>query len=204
MDKESIINKLLENTPLVIMVIGLFLFVLGAAGGWAKADLKIEATSWRIALAAMGAVVFIVGGLFLKREKSGYSASKDLSTDYGIKITFPQDGAEVGKEIEVLGIYEIRPPDNLIRVFEHSPITHHYWPGRYVTFNLKQKTWAATTRLGGDPNDKRVIVVASMGEAGRALLDYYDKVRSETKQWVGIRTFTPDIKECDRIIVKRV
>ena len=203
MDEESIIKKLLENTPLVIMVIGLLLFVLGAAGGWAKADLKIESTPWRIALASMGAIVFIVGGLFLG-EKSGDSTSTLTRKDYGIKITFHQDGAEVGQEIEALGTYETRPPDNLIRILEHSPVSHHYWPKRYVTINVKQKTWSATTRVGGSPNDKRLIVVASVGDGGRALFDYYDKVGNELKQWVGIRTFPPDVKECDRIIVKRV
>jgi hypothetical protein len=204
MDKESIINKVLENTPLVIMVIGLVLVVIGAAGGLAKADLRIDSSPWRIALAIMGTIVFIVGGLFLWREKSGATSAKDLSKDYGIKITYPQDAAEVGQEVEVLGTYETRPPDNLIRVLEHSPTSQHYWPKRYATFNSKQKTWSATTRVGGNPNDKRVIVVASIGEGGRALFDYYEKVGKETKQWIGIRTFPSDVKECDRIIVKRI
>jgi hypothetical protein len=71
MENKSFLDKLIENTPLAIILIGLVLFLIGANGGWSKADLKIDSTGWRIALAVMGLIVFAVGGLTLWRGKNG-------------------------------------------------------------------------------------------------------------------------------------
>ena len=99
--KSSVLSKLVENTPLVIILIGLIFIVIGANGGWTKADLKIDSTSWRVALTAMGLIVFAVGGLFLWREKNPASfankADSNIEDDpkkrYGIKILIPEEGA---------------------------------------------------------------------------------------------------------------
>jgi len=56
----------------------------------------------------------------------------------------------------------------------------------------------------------RQILVALVGKAGQALCEYYRKVGRETELqtgqdiWPGIPTLTPDIIECDRVIVERV
>ncbi|MCI0664304.1 MAG: hypothetical protein L0220_24865 [Acidobacteria bacterium] len=84
MEKKPFVEKLLENTPLAIIVIGLVLFLIGANGGWSKADLKIDSPTWRSALAAMGFIVFAVGGLFLWQERNKIAISpknKDQSSD---------------------------------------------------------------------------------------------------------------------------
>ena len=95
LDKNTVLAKLLENTPLVIILIGLIFIVIGASGGLAIAGLKIDSTAWRVALAAMGLMVFAVGGLFLWREKGHDNSEDDPKKKYGIKIHIPEEGALV-------------------------------------------------------------------------------------------------------------
>jgi hypothetical protein len=200
MDKESIFKKLLENTPLVIIVIGLFLFVLGAAGGLSKADLKIESTPWRIALAAMGAIVSIVGGLFLVRENSGGSSSKELSKDYGIKISHPKNGDEVGNPVKLFGTYKIKPPKDLIRIVEYSPMLNQYWPKEYIKFD-NNGDWDTEITIGGSGEKRKIFIVAIGGDT-KALLDYSKKVGKETNRWIGIENLTSDFSECAVVEVR--
>ena len=204
MDQKSTIAKLIENTPLAVIIVGLFIFGLGAAGGWAKIQIQINDLPGRVALASMGAIVALVGVALLWREKNRASSENitDVMPDYGVKITSPRDDAEVevDKLFEVRGSYATKPPDELIRIIEYSPARYTYRPRRYVIYNLTQKTWSASTLVAGA--DQRVILVCSVGRDGKALFDYYDKVYQTTNQWVGIRTLPADVKEYDRITVR--
>jgi hypothetical protein len=79
MENKSFLEKLVANTPLAIIVIGLAVFLIGANGGWSRADLRIDSTGWRIAIAVMGLIVFTVGGLSLWKEKA--ESDRSLKTD---------------------------------------------------------------------------------------------------------------------------
>ena len=72
-----------------MIVVGLLLFVIGAAGGWPNPLLKIDELSWRIALAVMGVVTAGIGGLLLWRERSSQTNDLDFQQDFGVKITSP-------------------------------------------------------------------------------------------------------------------
>ena len=88
-EKKSIGVALIQNTPLAIFVIGLFLAVLGAAGGWAKYGLAITEPGWRIAICLMGLVCAGMGlGLHQKRAKSS-STHEDRNQGTG---TAPRNG----------------------------------------------------------------------------------------------------------------
>jgi hypothetical protein len=74
MESKSFVEKLLANTPLAIILIGLAVFLIGANGGWSRADLKIDSPAWKIVIVAVGLMVFALGSLSLWREK-GHSNS---------------------------------------------------------------------------------------------------------------------------------
>lgn len=122
---------------------------------------------------------------------------------YGVKIHHPGSGDDVGASFEISGTYEIKPPQDSIRIMEFSPISQEYWPKKYILYNDKEKKWYSTVHIGASPGEKREIVVAHIGEDGKALLKYFDKVKDKTEKWVGIEVLPPSITECDRLVIKR-
>jgi len=58
---DSVLEKLLNNTPLALVVIGVILFVTGAAGGLSPFSIQVAESGWRIALAILGLVLIGVG-----------------------------------------------------------------------------------------------------------------------------------------------
>lgn len=69
MDKLDL-NKLLERTPIVVILIGVIILIVGAAGGLpiGSPPLQITDWGWRLALGAMGLVLVSVGLLLLIRD----------------------------------------------------------------------------------------------------------------------------------------
>jgi hypoxanthine phosphoribosyltransferase len=85
--KEQVMDKTIEslvkNAPLAIVVIGVLLFVIGAAGGLPVGDppLQVGDPAWRIGLAAMGILLAGVGVLSMLRapqEDPGWMSSRGL------------------------------------------------------------------------------------------------------------------------------
>jgi len=64
-------DKLIERTPLAVVVIGVLVFVIGAAGGLpiGPTPLVISDLAWRFALGVLGFVLIGVGVLLLIREE---------------------------------------------------------------------------------------------------------------------------------------
>jgi len=204
MPDKSIVEKLMNNPAPVLILIGLFLVVIGAAGGWPSPALQVNELGWRIVLAAIGVIVAGVGGLLLWRESAspGLPPSCDA---YGIRIVSPRPGADIEAEDEIHGTCEkTLPKDTVMRVFHIASEDQVYWPmlEANVHFDLEHKTWHTRSFIGGGPGP-RDIVIALMGPAGQALWRYYVKVIKETDKWVGIDALTPDIVECARVGIVR-
>jgi len=62
---EKILAPLFKNTPLALVVIGLFFILIGAAGGVEKLALVIDNLAWRIAISGMGTVVSLFAALLI-------------------------------------------------------------------------------------------------------------------------------------------
>src|SRR5256885_15998022 len=89
-DKKSLGVALIQNTPLAIIVIGLFMTVLGAGGGWPKYGVQITEPGWRIAIGIMGIICAGVGLLlFQRRDVLGPSRDEIEVAKYGIRIASP-------------------------------------------------------------------------------------------------------------------
>lgn len=212
MRETSWVDNLIKNTPLAVIIVGLFLFVVGAAGGWPSAQLQIHEPGWRIALAAMGVVTSGIGGLLIWRERTGEENDKVFRGDLNIKITFPFDRQVVTERFNVEGSYKIKPPDGIVVVvLEFSPNSLLYYPKREVSFDEKRKIWQAPSiTLKGSRGDERILVAATM-RRGNALWAYFhqvsrqlrDNLNNQSLHIPGFANLTPDIIECDRITVKR-
>jgi hypothetical protein len=204
-EKKSIAAALIQNTPLAIVVIGSFLAVLGAAGGWAKYGLAITEPGWRIAICLMGLVCAGMGlGLHQKRDVLGSAGEKIDAVKYGFRIRSPETNEAVGNRLDIKGTYQTGPCAGVqIWIVEFSPSTQKYYPKRQVIINEKEKTWESLDcHIRGNPKERRGLVVAAVGPAGQALCEYFLIAGDETKNWVGIRKLTPDIVECDHVTVK--
>ena len=71
---DKFIEAITKNTPLAVIVVGLLLVVVGAAGGWAPA-FQVSGLVWQIVLVVMGVVVTGSGIAFIWREKNIVSNS---------------------------------------------------------------------------------------------------------------------------------
>jgi hypothetical protein len=209
---KALIEKLIENTPLAILVIGVILFVMGAAGGWPNASLSVQDPRWKIALGVMGVVTAGFGGLSYWRERTRKTDEGSHET-YGIEITSPSNGDTVGENFIVEGKYDVKPPDGVdVVLLEVSPKSGFYYPKtKKVFFDEKRKTWktasisiAVRQYRGGE----RTLVAATM-RRDNALWEYFYQVsnlisrKDQTIHIPGFAKLTPDIIKCHEIIVKR-
>jgi hypothetical protein len=83
MSEKSIYEKLIENTPLAVIVMGLFLVVVSAAGGWPGAQVQISEV-WRIILAIIGVIVSGFGATLLWRDKTKDHTHANIATEPGV------------------------------------------------------------------------------------------------------------------------
>ena len=203
MGKESFFGKLLDNTPLAVIVIGVVLLIMGAAGGLSKPEVNINEFGWRIAVAFMGVLTALGGGLLFWRKES--QVDQKNAVKYGFRITSPVDGQEVDV-VDVRGTYQHKPPaEAIISVFELTPSRNELWPKsiEYIDLDETKKTWRAERVRVGSSVGQKVLAVAVVGKAGQALLDYYQRVAERTNPHPGILRLTPDMVICDRVSVKR-
>jgi hypothetical protein len=191
---EKFLSALIKNTPLALIVIGLLLIVIGAAGGVEKYGLDIPDLRWRIALAVMGVVVAGFGALliWLGRRKPDPSA---IARECALKIKTVKDLAGTDQRVRITGTYRKKPPDKSVVLVEQSSAgrTHKYWFKNEPIFDEENKTWFANCTVRGNPGSERIFYVAILGEHGQALWAYYLRVGEETQKWPGIETLTPDI-----------
>jgi hypothetical protein len=69
MPEKSIIEAVIKNTPFAIIIAGVLLVLIGAAGGWPP-SLQINGLGWQIFLAVTGLVVSGSGFALLWRERN--------------------------------------------------------------------------------------------------------------------------------------
>lgn len=90
--QEKIIEKLIGNAPLLILLIGVIVFAIGAAGGLPIGDppLQVHDSGWRLALGGMGALLAAAGLLLVFRDSAlGMKSSKGM--DLFSNASLPQE-----------------------------------------------------------------------------------------------------------------
>lgn len=100
---KSVVEKLLSNTPLALVIIGVLLFVIGAAGGLPRFSIHVAESGWRIALAILGLVLIAAGYLVwkdMKKAKEARETDKKLPTDTSDDLPLHEDKEETAMTLE--------------------------------------------------------------------------------------------------------
>jgi len=194
---ESAWHELLKK-PALPLVLGVMLCILAAAGGVSSLGLEVNEPLWRGALAVVG-IISTALGLYLAVKPDGFDSTPDPAK-YGIKIRTPLPGSVAPFSFEVIGDYKHLPAGHSVRVFVVEGANH--WPQGVARISSSNKQWRALVNyMGGVKGKSRTIAAVVMGESGSILCDYYEKAGKETGNWVPIARFTPDMVECDNVVV---
>jgi hypothetical protein len=127
--------------------------------------------------------------------------------DYGVEILSPEPGQPVdaGRGLIVRGTFREKPPYERMKLFEVDSNGEYYPLKAKIASAGNQNGWQARVPAAGRLGDPLTIMVAIMGDGGRALCDYYEKVWQAYggKCSKPITTLTPDIHQCCRVTVVR-
>ena len=204
---ENTLAKLIDRAPLAVIVIGVLVFIIGAAGGLPIGNPPLQVTdfAWRVGLGAMG-LILVAAGLLLLSHEDGLvlsSGQKATASKYGIKIESPREGAQVNEFVDIAGSYTVKPPDNALRLFTVMPDGGSFRPQAIVQFDADKK-WHGKVRLSDAPRYAMFIVAAIVDAPGQVLWDYYYRVGEMTK-WSPIEgPFSAYAFECAKVWVERV
>jgi hypothetical protein len=94
----SVIEKLIDNVPLAVIVIGVFMLIIGAAGGLPTGNPPLQVTdyTWRIGLGVIGVVLTGLGVLLLFHE-NGLIESNNGQTKDSVACLAKIGGETIGE-----------------------------------------------------------------------------------------------------------
>lgn len=199
---DTLLNALIKNTKLAIILIGLFLIVMGASGGFTKLSLTIAGVAWRVALFLMGMIVAGFGALLIWRTGHETADVESIKNAYALKIIWPMVGADVEGHVTVKGTFRELPPKDSIWVLEKSLATGLYYFSRNPIFDDENRQWNADYTVGGGPGSERLLCVVAVGKPGKVLAEYYSKVIKDTGQRIGVQDIPADIVILDSVRLK--
>ena len=209
---KSIIKMLIDAVPVLLIVVGIVVFVLGAAGGvtfhgW----FPITEKEWKIVVALGGVVIFVLGITYQQTN-----VNLPRAANHRIKITYPNAGI-VGDPIDVGGTIKKMPPDGyelwVLKIYSNDKFT----PVRKATIDIENNAWVAhSCSVGGKPGETRDLGAYLVGPSGAALINYYRSAADLHKQTMeqlrassgnqadylpAISARTLDMIECARVSV---
>jgi hypothetical protein len=212
--KETLLAKLLDSVPLLLILLGACFAVLGLAGGVIYQQwLPMPDPLPRSLSAAFGVLLIAVG--IVRSHPTKISAINPL--DYGIKIQYPAPASRVNT-VDVGGSIEKDLPNGYcLRVFRIYPGSNNFVPLAKARVELHKKTWVAERcHIGGDKDDQRFFAVYLCGPSAEVLVAFHneavsvhrktmDQLRDAGVSKVGflpsVTGRTEDMHECDRVAV---
>jgi hypothetical protein len=208
---KNFLKSLMENVWLVIIIVGIIVVLIGAAGGLNVKDLNLQVSdsSWRVAIVVFGCIITALGLCLLSwREMRRDKVFSNMK--YGICFKIPDPThkhIEYTDEVQILGGYKLEPPNKSLRLLVVSEDKSKYWPNRIVeNFDEHKKEWSASVSLDtSKPGEEYgvLIVAALVGPAGKALWDYYSKVGNTHGVWEPLHPLPPDTIECAEVPVTK-
>ena len=82
MPDKSLYEKLLDNVPLVIILVGVVIFIVATSNGFTigAANLQIRDFGWQIAVGVLGSILVLIGLAIYMSERLGYRRSSKVKT----------------------------------------------------------------------------------------------------------------------------
>ncbi|WP_441238425.1 hypothetical protein [Bradyrhizobium sp. 930_D9_N1_4] len=204
------LQKLIESPQSLLIVAGIVLVALGAAGGITYNNWFPIQQQWaQIFVSIVGLLLALIGAfLVLVPPRS--------ATPYGISITFPTTNALVGKT-NVSGTIRKHPPKGyalwILRIYP----TGEYVPLRKVDLPKGKTTWdALDCDVGGPPGEPRRLGAYLLGPSSQVMFGYWrDAVdrhnrlvdelnvpRERKDRWLpAFKEFPEDMIRCDTVNV---
>jgi hypothetical protein len=200
MDKT--LSKIVDNVPLALIIVGLALVLVGAAGAVPFTDLKIDGP-WRVTVIVPGLLIAALGALLIWYQSR--NPGKINPSRYKVQITSLRDGEAVDRHFEIAGSYaKALPIEYTVAVVEFNAANRTYRP-RQIAITEKGRRWRAVNVFSGDvQGQEKFILVGLIGPAGKILFDYWEKVgRTYNYQnRPAIDGFEGVFSECDRVRVR--
>lgn len=142
-----------------------------------------------------------------EREMLGPNPPRDrvdavaVAKEFGLRFVEPRENSVVKQRVPIRGVYEKKPPAGSLVVYEETPSDGLFWfKEETPEFNEATKEWSTEIYIGGTKGTARTFHVAILGEAGRALKDYFLSVPEQCDEnWAGVKTLTPDIVTCTKV-----
>jgi len=211
---EKLLGRLIENTPLALVVIGLFLFVIGAAGGWERFSLQITESGWRITLATMGFILVAYACLLIWRPKSATQIVAEpereaLKKACNLTIqTWTAIDRGRPNQYELTGEYKQLPPaGNSVWLITASTTSPRYWPQNEVVFDNAKMKWNSIVGLGAATRsgEKMRVILAIIGDCGNILFSHYFGTRDKENPnaVLPLSKLTHDIIECASVVLDK-
>lgn len=110
---------------------------------------------------------------------------------YGIKIHHPDSGEDVGASFEISGTYEIKPPQDSIRILEFSPVSQEYWPKKYILYNDKEKKWYSTVHIGAHLGENARLSLQTPAKMAERCLSISRRLKTKPKGGLELKCSHP-------------
>ena len=207
---QKLLTSLAEHAPLAplaVVIVGVVVFIIGAAGGLSISGLNLQVSdlTWRVALGVLGSIITVSGLLLFWLDASKNKAHLSRNK-YGIRIKSPsRDHTEHSDAVKLVGGYKVKPPSQSLRLLIASEDKTQYWPHRIIEqFDEGEKEWFASASLEQPKSGEKygvLIILALVGPTGKALWDYYYKIGQKHRVWEPLYPLPPDVIECDEVHV---
>lgn len=209
-------TTLIKRPSLVLIVIGVLVFLIGAAGGLSlvgKFLLPAIDNYGRIALCSLGSILLIVGIILLVREQrhvNGIAELKTAARSYGIKIDSHRDGTQVRTDlVDITGSYRVKPEDGVIlQLFTIKTDDSGFWPhpNTEIRFDNEKKQWYGTVSLGANGSGYSMFIAAALvTKSTQYLCNYYKQVGEMIGSPPPVNgSFEDYAVVCHKVLVERV
>ena len=212
-DKEnsttSVLNKLLENSPLSLVALGLYTIASAAAGHIPWPDLKIGVPLWQISLGGIGVAIALFGCVLIWHTRTRIDEVNP--SKYQFEIVSPKPYASVPERLpKVEGIYASKPPpDQKIWILVQDPSNLTYRPRREIKlFDIpiggRRGSWnAPDIYIGGVSGQEAIVALVVVGRAGQQLIDYFNLLPQGTRPGINKDLLMAVAKPCAEVVLKR-
>lgn len=205
------LQKLFESPQSLLIVAGIILVVLGAAGGVTYNNWFPIPQQWaQIFVSFVGLLLALFGVLLVLVQPRS-------ATPYGISITSPTNGAEVDRT-KVSGTIRKHPPKGYVLWILRIYPTGEYIPLRKVDLHKGQTTWdALDCDVGPSSGESRRFGAYLLGPSSQVMFGYWrdatdrhnrlvDELnvpKERRDRWLpAFREFAEDMIRCDTVDVR--